>query len=94
MGLLPRADHLPRALRAEEAQRAAIARALVTEPRLILADEPTGNLDSVTGEEIARLLEGLHRDGRTVVLVTHNDLLAGRAQRRVKLRDGRVETAA
>jgi predicted ABC-type transport system involved in lysophospholipase L1 biosynthesis ATPase subunit len=48
----------------------------------------------VTGEEIARLLEGLHRDGRTVVLVTHNDALAGRAQRRVKLRDGRVETAA
>jgi putative ABC transport system ATP-binding protein len=71
-----------------------VARALVTEPRLILADEPTGNLDSVTGEEIARLLEGLHRDGRTVVLVTHNDALARRAQRLVKLRDGRVETAA
>ena len=94
VGLLPRADHLPSELSGGEAQRAAIARALVTEPRLILADEPTGNLDSTTGEEIARLLEGLHRDGRTVVLVTHNEALAARAQRLVKLRDGRVEAAA
>ena len=65
----------------------------MTEPRLVLADEPTGNLDSVTGEEIARLLEGLQRDGRTVILVTHNDALAARAHRQIKLRDGRVESS-
>jgi putative ABC transport system ATP-binding protein len=94
VGLVHRADHRPSELSGGEAQRAAIARALVTEPRLVLADEPTGNLDSVTGEEIARLLEALHRDGRTVVLVTHNDALAARAQRIVKLRDGRVESSS
>jgi putative ABC transport system ATP-binding protein len=92
VGLLGRADHRPSELSGGEAQRAAIARALVTEPRLILADEPTGNLDSVTGEEIARLLEGLHREGRTFVLVTHNDALAARAKRVVRLRDGRIQS--
>jgi ABC-type lipoprotein export system ATPase subunit len=92
VGLLPRADHRPSELSGGEAQRAAIARALVTEPRLILADEPTGNLDSATGEEIARLLEGLHREGRTFVLVTHNEALAERAERRVRLRDGRLQS--
>ncbi len=92
VGLLGRADHRPSELSGGEAQRAAIARALVTEPRLILADEPTGNLDSATGEEIARLLETLHSEGRTFVLVTHNDALAERAERLVRLRDGRIQS--
>jgi putative ABC transport system ATP-binding protein len=91
VGLAARADHRPSELSGGEAQRAAIARALVVEPRLLLADEPTGNLDSVTGGEIATLLDGLHAQGSTVVLVTHNEPLARRAERLVTLRDGRIE---
>ncbi len=91
MGLLARADHRPAELSGGEAQRAAIARALVTDPRLILADEPTGNLDTGTGDEIAALLDELHARGRTVVVVTHNESRARRAERVVRLRDGRIE---
>ncbi len=91
VGLLARADHRPSELSGGEAQRAAIARSLVTRPRLLLADEPTGNLDSATGEQVARLLDDLHAEGRTIVLVTHNESLARRAQRMIRLRDGRIE---
>jgi len=91
VGLAERAEHRPSELSGGEAQRAAIARALVVEPRLLLADEPTGNLDTVTGREIEGLLDGLHRQGTTVVLVTHNEALARGAERVVTLRDGRVE---
>jgi putative ABC transport system ATP-binding protein len=91
VGLAERADHRPSELSGGEAQRTAIARALVVEPRLLLADEPTGNLDTATGGEIAALLDELHAQGSTVVLVTHNEPLARRAERLVTLRDGRIE---
>ena len=88
-----RADHLPSELSGGEAQRAAIARALVREAELVLADEPTGNLDSATEAEIADLLFSLPRNGRALVLVTHDEALARRADRRIQMRDGRIVEA-
>lgn len=95
VGLGERADHFPGELSGGEAQRAAIARSLVREPRLLLADEPTGNLDSRTGEEIADVLFGVVRDGSAasgcaLVLVTHDERLAARATRAVRIADGRL----
>ena len=90
VGLGHRADHRPSQLSGGEMQRAAIARALANQPRLILADEPTGELDQATGEAIAELFDRLHRDGTAVVVVTHDPSIAAKAQRVLRMRDGRI----
>jgi putative ABC transport system ATP-binding protein len=90
VGLADRSHHWPNQLSGGEQQRVVIARAMVNDPALILADEPTGALDSRTSDEILSLFEDLHRDGRTIVVVTHAADVADRAQRRVTLHDGRI----
>ena len=87
-----RVAHQPNELSGGQRQRLAIARALINNPSLLLADEPTGNLDSKTGEEILRLFERLHGQGQTILVVTHEKSIAARAHRVLSLRDGRVET--
>jgi putative ABC transport system ATP-binding protein len=95
VGLADRADHLPAHLSGGEQQRVAIARALSVEPRVVLADEPTGNLDSATGGEIIDLLASLAAEhGSTVIVATHDASLAARAPRRIALRDGKLAGAA
>jgi putative ABC transport system ATP-binding protein len=88
VGLAHRAEHFPTELSGGEQQRVAVARALINEPPVILADEPTGNLDSAAGGDVMQLLRDLHAEGRTVVLVTHDDSLARIALRHVALADG------
>jgi len=90
VGLGNRVDHLPNQLSGGQRQRVAVARALVGEPSILLADEPTGNLDSATSEEIMALFDQLHRDGQTVILVTHEPDIAEHCQRVVRLSDGKV----
>ena len=90
--LTSRMHHKPNELSGGQRQRVAIARALVMGPSILLADEPTGNLDSTTGEEIMRVFEQLHADGNTIILVTHEHDIAEHAHRVIKIRDGRVES--
>ena len=92
VGLMARLSHKPAELSGGERQRAAIARALANEPALILADEPTGNLDTATSREIMALFGELHRAGATLVVITHDPGIASQAPRRVAMRDGRIES--
>jgi putative ABC transport system ATP-binding protein len=92
VNLADRMDHQPNQLSGGQRQRVAIARAMVNKPSIILADEPTGNLDSKTSEEIMVLLEEIHKNGNTIILVTHEEEIAEHAQRIIRMRDGMIES--
>lgn len=91
LGLGDRMDHKPAELSGGQRQRVAIARALANEPEILLADEPTGNLDSKTGMEIMQIFNNLHNNGRTIIMVTHDQTLAQNCDRIIRLKDGRIE---
>jgi len=91
VGLGDRVNHLPNQLSGGERQRVAIARALANEPEIIIADEPTGNLDSVRGEEILKILSDLYEKGKTIIIVSHEKYVAEQGKRKIYLKDGRVE---
>ncbi len=92
VGLSHRMDHRPNEMSGGQQQRVAIARAIAAKPPLILADEPTGNLDSASTREIMQILKGLHQDNRTVILITHDNEIAAQARRVIRIRDGRIES--
>ena len=89
-GLGDRTDHLPSELSGGQQQRVAVARALATNPAIILADEPTGNLDTVATEEVLQIFARLNAEGRTVIMITHEDDVAAHAKRVIRLRDGQI----
>lgn len=91
VGLSHRMDHKPSEMSGGQQQRVAIARAIAARPPVILADEPTGNLDTASSKEIIAILKGLHKEGRTVILITHDNEIADQAKRVIRIRDGKVE---
>ena len=91
VGLSDRTDHAPSELSGGQQQRVAIARALVNKPSIIFADEPTGNLDSKTGQDVMNLLKNLNNNGQTIIIITHEDNIASQSNRIIKIKDGLIE---
>lgn len=90
VGLADKLDSKPNQLSGGQQQRVAIARALVTNPEIILADEPTGNLDTKSGKEVMKIFEGLHKEGKTIIMITHEEDIAKHSKRRIRIKDGRI----